>query len=238
MGPDYYAESEENSLSVIEPVDGSTDDNSNSKVTGPDKSEKGECGDVFHVDGDGISIHDWSDETTKSAGYSYNRTLETAEDIPHENDLPSRRDSIASGTYVPRGAPGSDTASEDPGSPHHGQRLNKYRLSMPPSIKFDAPESVSRPLPIPRKNDHVSSSTAYRPHPAYPAEEWPVLPPSPVRSPRKSDEPSLLEERTGLGITGAGLLGVFSSTWKRSISGGQAQRQQSEVREGPRSVSY
>ena len=223
-------------MSVIEPGEDSAQGPSSRDDAEPDKVVHEGPEDVFQADGDGISVHDWSAEGSRQKAEDASKRFSTSALRNSHPDCSSpRRDSIASGSYIPRGAPASEVATGSPQSLRHRGRMDTYRLSMPPAIKLAAPEPTSRPLPLPRKND-FSSSTAYRPHPAYPIEEWTVRTPSPVRSIRDGITTPQLERRKGLGITGTGLMGVISSTWKRSVSGAQAPRK-GEPEEGPRSAS-
>lgn len=154
-----------------------------------------------------------------------------------ENDICTRlrnRCSISSSTYIPCGTP-YEVSSGSPRSLRRRGRLDTYRLSMPPAIKFDAPQPSSRPLPLPQKNS-LTTSTAYRPHPAYPVEEWTMRTPSPVRSGRDGIATPPLEGRRGLGIAGAGLVGGLLFTWRRSVSSTQETKNM-EPDQGVRSVS-
>lgn len=232
----YYAESEENNLSIIEPAEDNLD-HSNKEVN---TELNGVCQeaaeDNSHVDRDDVSTHDRNPEAEEKTDGASRQTYPSP--TPSRTDAPSsHRSSIASGTYVPLGAPGSDLSPVSPRSLRRRGRLDTYRLSMPPSIKFDAPQSSSRPLPLLQKHEPPSLSTTYRPHPAYPVEEWTVRTPSPVRSVRESITTPPLQNHKSLGITGAGLLGVISSTWKRSVSGVRAPCK-SESSQGTRSASH
>lgn len=214
---DYYAESEMNDMSIIEPENGSANDTNN---TEPGVHAIDEQGDVGKVDGEGIQVHNWASEvaTQRIRGVETCSSASLRSSNQSESKA-SRRDSTSSGTYVPSGTP-SEVSTGSPQSLCRRGRLDSYRLSMPPSIKFDAPEAVSRPLPLPQKHD-FDSLTAYRPHPAYPVEEWTVRTPSPVRSFRDGITTPPLESRTGLGLSGAGLMGGLLSAWKRSVSNTQ-----------------
>jgi hypothetical protein len=232
----YYAESEGNDLSVIEPGDSSPIRDDGRDGVEPDNTIHHAPEDTFESDGDGISVHDWVTQPGVLKPEDANKRTSTSFERGIDSDTKSsHRDSISSGTYVPRGAP-SEVLTGSPQSLRRRGRLETYRLSMPPSIKFDAPQTNSRPLPLPQKND-FTSSTAYRPHPAYPVEEWTVRTPSPIRSSRDDITTPPPESRRGLGISGAGLMSGLLSTWKRSVSSAQATRK-AEAGEGARSVSY
>ncbi|KAF2875637.1 hypothetical protein BDV95DRAFT_603048 [Massariosphaeria phaeospora] len=92
-----------------------------------------------------------------------------------------------------------------------------YRLSIPPSCKLEPPERssslYSRPLPsIPQKSDSTSS-TSYRPHPAYPVEDWLEKTPSPVKSVRDNISTPPLKKCRALSATS--LLSAVAQVWKR-----------------------
>ena len=232
-------------MSIIEPESGSANGDGSTDSAEASKNVNKEPADVHKIDGDGVSIHDWVTDPSAQRPKDVNtRRSASIESSIDSDSKTSHRDSISSGTYIPRGAP-SEISTGSPQSLRGRGRLDTYRLSMPPSIRFDAPEPSSRPFPLPRKSD-LDSPTAYRPHPAYPVEEWTVRTPSPVRSFRDGIATPLLEDgiatpslesKRGLGISGAGLLGVISATWKRSVSNTQSTRNM-EVDEDARSVSY
>jgi hypothetical protein len=230
---EYYADSEENDLSVIEPSEGTTH--------GRQYAETQEAVDAGLKNiSQGISIHDWNVErhssnegkATGTFSIPVSRTSYAEQSPPHKDIIAS-----ASGTYVPHGTPALETTTGGVPSLRRRGNLDTYRLSMPPSIKFTAPEELSQPLPLPQKHDDLSS-TAYRPHPAYPVEDWTVRTQSPVESVRDGISTPPLEKTKGLGFTSSGLMGALSSKWKRSTSGTQAPRKSEVEKEGPRSVSY
>jgi hypothetical protein len=124
--------------------------------------------------------------------------------------------------YVPRGAPvATKKAPGEQLEQQTGQRRSGtctptqlYRLSVPPSIKLVAPRQDSRSLPsVPHKFDSPSS-TSYRPHPAYPVEEWRVQTPSPVRSTRDGISTPPLERKKGQGSRATSFMSAISSSWK------------------------
>lgn len=168
---DYYAESEVSDIPIIEPDDGG----SGSEGGGKDHAKPGsnavaEQEDTVKVHGGDISGHDRASEvaTQRLGGGKACSPASLGSSDDSESKL-SRRDSISSGTYVPRGAP-SGVSTGSPQSLRCRDRLDTYRMSMPPSIKLDAPEAASRPLHLPQKHG-LESSTAYRPHPAHPIAE-------------------------------------------------------------------
>lgn len=235
----YYEDTEGEELSVIEPSEVSAQP-CNKPAGSDNKDAVWEGPEAFQPATDCISFHDWR-ETEQSDEYTCRQTstkqvFAQPVDTTHIRPSPLNRDSIASGTYIPRGAPACGISTGSPPSLRRRSRKDNNRLSFPPLVKFDAPTQAPelRPLPCPQKSDF--SSTAYRPHPAYPVEEWTIRTPSPVRSIRDGITTPPLS-RGGLVSTGAGLMGAITSTWKRSVSAAQATRK-SEMGEGPRSVSY
>ena len=231
---DGYCTDGEDEMSVIEPGEGSANGESSGDGTEAGKVDHNEVEDVFQAGGDGISVHDGSAEGYRQQTEDLSKRASTPAQSTANSDRSSLcRDSIASGTYIPRGAPASRISTGSPSCLRRRGPMNTYRLSIPPSIKLDAPEPASRAPPLPQKND-FSSSTAYRPHPAYP-EEWTARTPSPVRSVRDRTTTPPLQRRKGLGIVGAGLMGVISS-WKRSVGSARGRRKSGV--EGARSVSY
>lgn len=222
-------------MSVIEPSEGSASGDTSKEGTGTDTVVHKKPDDFFQVDGDSIWIHDSSVKASKDMTTVTSKQISRPVSSALSIDEPSpHRESIASGTYFPHGAPSSEIPTGSPHSLCRHAPLNTYRLSMPPSIELDAPQPASQSLPLPQKHDFLFS-TAYRPHPAYPIEEWTVRTPSPIRSIRDGITTPPLKGRRFLGITGAGLMGMISSTWKRRVGGAQAERK-SEVDGGPRSV--
>jgi hypothetical protein len=235
LNHEYYAE--ENYLSVIEPDTYSTDGNDERQDKQFGTTEQKGPDDACMVDNGKVCVDKGDEKAEHETEEGYEQHIAATDETRSNEDSTSRRDSKPPGTYIPRGAPGSDPAMESPEPPSHSESLNTYRLSMPPSVIFEAPEPASRPLPIPQKHRRLSSSTAYHPHPAYPMEDWVTRTPSPVRSIRESITTPPLERQKSRGITGAGLLGAISSTWKRSISSGRSP-QPEKLNNELRSVSY
>lgn len=234
---EYYAESEENYLSVIEPDTSSADCDNDRQDPQIGTAEQKGADDACKVDGEDVSVNNSNEKTRRETEEGCDQQMKTTDKTRSDEGTPLRGDINPPGTYIPRGAPGSDLAMKSPEPPSHSEILTTYCLSMPPSVVFEAPEPASRPLPIPQKQEQRASSTAYRPHPAYPIEDWTMRTPSPVRSIREViTTPPLLGKQKGRGIMGAGLLGAISSTWKRSISGDRSQ-QPGKLKNEPRSVS-
>jgi hypothetical protein len=230
----YYAESEVNDMSIIEPNSGSPNGDGSTDSARPGSNISNEQGNVLNGDGDGISVHDWVGEASTQQLQDVNTCTSASAEGSIDSDTKTlHRESVSSGTYIPRGAP-SEVLTGSPQSLRRRCRLDTYRLSMPHSIKFDAPEPATRPFPLPQKSD-LDSPTVYRPHPAYPVEEWTVRTPSPVRSFRDGIATPPLERRE-LGISEARVMSVISSFWKRSVSKTQTTRK-AEMDEEVRSVS-
>ena len=237
LDQEYYAASEENDMSVIEPIENNTVEDNNEDIGDSDRSFQEIPVRMFKVDEDSNSAQEWNlEEHRNNMEFACKLESVSAHSTMDNNSSSPRRNSVASGIYIPRGAPGPEIASRSPPVLRRRGPIDTYRLSMPPSIKFVAPGSATQPLPLPQKNDFFSS-TAYRPHPAYPVEEWTVRTPSPVRSVQNGITTPPLERGKGLGLTGVGLMGVISSTWKRSVSGTQALRK-SDADEESRSDSH
>lgn len=244
LSDNCYAESEDNDIPIIEPGEGNSTEESSSDPTSPQKV-KGRSARVIHerpevvnqAKDDKISVRDWDAEARKGGGRNISASMfKQPTHAPSTEHESSRRDNIASGTYVPCGAPASEVTTGSPPPLRRRGTLKTYRLSIPPSIHIPAPNCPSDPCPVPQKND-LLSPTAYRPHPAYPVEEWTPQTPSSVGSTRDGIITPPLAERKGFVLKGAGLLGVISSTWKRSTSGTYGTRK-SGLDEGPRSASY
>lgn len=145
--------------------------------------------------------------------------------------------------YVPSGAPGSRTSGrysiEQALAECHsgGVTLPQfYRLSIPPSCRLYPPAPSSRPLPsLPRKNDTSPRETSYRPHPAYPVDEWAIRTPSPVKSIRDGISTPPLGKRRG--FTPTSLMNAIATTWKRRGTPSSELTSDSGSRNAPRSVS-
>ena len=229
---EYYAESEENYLSVIEPDTDSADGDDERKDTQSGTPEQKGPDDDCKVDIEEVSVNNGGEKAEHETREDCEQHTATDETRIEEGST-SHGDGEPPGTYVPRGAPGSDPAIESSKPPSHSESLNTYRLSMPPSVIFEAPEPASRPLSSPQRRRRLSSSTAYHPHPVYPMEDWARRTPSPVRSMRESITTPPLEKQRSRGVTGARLLGAISSTWKRNISSGrspQPEKPKNELR--------
>ena len=126
-------------------------------------------------------------------------------------------------TYVPRGAPDPQAGmSIDCDGEQAQQPVSRiprapksYRLSIPPSIRLVAPVYPLRPLPtIPRKSDD-DSPICYRPHPAYPMDDWNISTPSPVGSVQDSVLTPPLGRWRVQGRSASALMGAITSVWRR-----------------------
>ncbi|KAF2259252.1 hypothetical protein CC78DRAFT_621214 [Lojkania enalia] len=124
--------------------------------------------------------------------------------------------------YVPTGAPdpGGEPLGKASGEQKEGDggsglenRARTYRLSVPPSLRLHPPVDTAKSLPsIPQKSDSLTS-TAYRPHPAYPVEDWVARTPSPIKSIRDGISTPPLGGRGK--FSGLSLMNVVSNVWKR-----------------------
>lgn len=223
-------------MSVIEPVEESTVENITDDIDDMDRTSQETPVSMFQVDRDGVSVQKRSIEEHENTKELVCKPGSESVHSSIDNSLSPRRGSIASGIYIPRGAPDPEIPSGKPPVLRRRGPIDTYRLSMPPSIKLAVPGPATLPLPLPQKNNFFSS-TAYRPHPAYPIEEWTVRTPSPVRSTQDDIGTPPLERGKGLGLTGVGLMSVISSTWKRGVNGTQAPRK-SDVDEETHSNSH
>jgi len=231
---------EENDIPVIEPcVDGARDEGSSRA------SEKG-ADDVFYECTDGAAdarshtTHSSTDSQRKSpiTRTSWRTSAQTKRPSSTETPQNSPTASENPHGYVPRGAPGAHREAQC--MPQQRNNITRtppqsYRLSMPPSITLLPPDDASRPLPrLPQKSDS-QSSIAYRPHPAYPVEEWRKRTPSPVKSMREDLSTPPLEKRKG--GRASSLLSAISSTWKRRGTPSSERKGDVGGRSGARSAS-
>jgi hypothetical protein len=90
-----------------------------------------------------------------------------------------------------------------------------YRLSVPPSCKFDPPQPSRRALPmIPHKRD-PAADTSYQPHLVYPIDEWERKTPSPVQSLRETISTPTFGRSTKSRLTPTGWLNAMAGAWRR-----------------------
>lgn len=236
----WRSEGEENDIPVIEPcVDGARED-------GSSRASRKDADDVFYECANGTA--DGKSHTTQSSTDSQRKspTKRASWRSPPKTKRPSSVDAWQSSpcaseqlhAYVPRGAPGAHREAQVITQQQRNSITRtppeSYRLSMPPSITLLPPDDASRPLPsLPTKSES-QSSIAYRPHPAYPVEEWRTRTPSPVKSVREGlSTPPLEKRKEG---RASSLLNAISSTWKRR--GAERERQRDmEGRSGARSAS-
>ncbi|KAF1843124.1 uncharacterized protein K460DRAFT_418247 [Cucurbitaria berberidis CBS 394.84] len=231
---------EENDLSVIEPNEASyrgVEEDRRSHVSSRDFDEgfrdcnNGAGGEECSGDGHG-------DNRTDVSKWSPSRPLTPGCRASDTSEQPY--------TYVPRGAPDSKTNAIDELLNHQAhQRISCahtpprfYRLSVPPSVKLDPPELASRRLPpIPRKSES-SSSIAYRPHPAYPdpVGDWTIPTPSPVKPLRDCVSTPPMKPHKDHGRFASSWINIMSSTWKRCGTQGSGGSNDTNSREGARSV--
>ncbi|ORX90923.1 hypothetical protein BCR34DRAFT_299306 [Clohesyomyces aquaticus] len=125
--------------------------------------------------------------------------------------------------YIPKGAPRTDGSDGSPKARHSGGGTPPqfHRLSGPPSLKPSPPKQRSQLPSIPMKHDDDElSPAAYRPHPAYPVDEWTVTTPSPVKSIRDGISTPPLRRR---GISATTLMNVVSNALKRRTPGAESE---------------
>jgi hypothetical protein len=235
----WHGEAEEDDLSVIEPYEGSVRNEGGSS----DKRQSREHPDDVvigrsdgpadakgHNDPPHANLeHDGDPITTNAAPHS---TAETRQSPIGES--PQKRMS-----YIPRGAPGTEaTKSDEQTDTETGPQY--YRLSVPPSIRHvpTEPDTASRPLPSIPQQAKLSSSTAYHPHPAYPADEWRTRTPSPVQSVREGVSTPPLGKQKGGKRTASSLMSAITTTWKRRGTPSSESRNEKDgdVRRGARSA--
>jgi hypothetical protein len=243
---DLLRAGEENDLSVIEPQEDSVRETGANR-TCSSTSKRSE--DVFHDCSEEVSDENRKHRT--ASPYSPPRSTSVETRRPSTGGVSLRGVSLrhVSNTpeqpraYIPRGAP-------TPKSDILNERLDKqveecdsfvrtpkqfYRLSVPPSVKLDPPEPASRPLPtVPRKSESTSD-TSYRPHPAYPVDEWAVRTPSPVKSIREGiSTPPLGKRREGR--SASGLMAAIASAWRRRGTQTPDGTSSTDSREGAKSL--
>ncbi|KAF2175657.1 hypothetical protein K469DRAFT_679615 [Zopfia rhizophila CBS 207.26] len=146
---------------------------------------------------------------------------ESSESEENDTPTPSPR-----AYYIPSGAPESssrlsagsalsDRCSEKPEPRRHsggGTPPRFYQLSVPSSLRL-APPEPSKDLPsIPKKSDSLSS-LAYRPHPAYPVEDWTERTPSPAKSIIDGISTPPLDRKRG--IMAVSLMSVVTNALRR-----------------------
>lgn len=205
LGDEEQEEAADNELPVIEPCEDSFvgEDKSGSSLASVDLD------DMFYECG----------YTDDSQGQSNEQQLNVSTDPQRDTNVHEALRGI------PRGAPNTSSGAEASGEQmtkqtrhrHSGIRTHPqyYRLSMPPSVRLDPPQPCSKPQPTgPHKLDS-SSSTSYRPHPAYAFEDWRQRTPSPVKSVRDGITTPPLEKHKQQGFRASSLINVLMSTWKR-----------------------
>ncbi|EDU39565.1 hypothetical protein PtrSN002B_005249 [Pyrenophora tritici-repentis] len=223
---DHSRDGEENDLSVIEPLG---DDSCGAMEVNRTRSSLGtESEDAFHDCtedlGEGIaaSVESKSEEATTTDTPTRAKSMQPQRSWQGASNRPVGSEEHPR-TYVPRGAPDSEARVSVDYPNEQTQRPvsripkvpNPYRLSIPPSIKLAPPEYSPRPLPtIPRKSDD-DSPTSYRPHPAYPMDNWNIRTPSPVRSVRDGISTPPLGKRREQGRSASALMGAITAAWRR-----------------------
>jgi hypothetical protein len=214
----WRSEGEENDIPVIEPcVDGA-------RYEGSSRASRKDADDVFYECANGTT--DSRSQTTHSSTDSQRKSptkrafwrsppkTKRSSSVDAWQSSPCASDQLPA--YVPRGAPGAHREAQVIAQQRNSITRTppqSYRLSMPPSITLLPMDDASRPLPnLPNKSDS-QFSIAYRPHPAYPVEEWRTRTPSPIKSIREGlSTPPLEKRKEG---RASSLLNAISSTWKR-----------------------
>lgn len=131
----------------------------------------------------------------------------------------NERQHIPTSTYVPTCGPLTYRRGESSTEWSRLQRTGRRTpsganaLTTPPSCKLDPPAPSSRPLPSCPQEGIPAIDTSYRPHPAYPVDDWATRTPSPVKSVRDGITTPTLARKKGL--TPSGLINVITSSWKR-----------------------
>jgi hypothetical protein len=242
---DLLRAGEENDLSVIEPQEESVQETGAIR-TCSSTSKRSE--DVFHDCSEGINDENKRRRTPTPSSPTRSTSVETRQ--PSTGGVSLRGVSIrrVSNTseqpraYIPRGAPTPKTDMPEQSGKQTEERdhfvptpQQVYRLSVPPSVRLDPPEPGSRPLPtVPRKSESASS-TSYRPHPAYPVDEWAVRTPSPVKSFREGiSTPPLGRRREGRAVSG--LMSAIASAWRRRGTQTPDGTSSSDSRDGAKSL--
>jgi hypothetical protein len=149
--------------------------------------------------------------------------VEALKEVDMEEDGENRAPTPYPQAYIPSGAPHADARALDdrPDSQHSHQHSDVttppqfYELSVPPTLKLEPTRHAYRPLPlIPPKTDSSSGLTAYRPHPAYPVEDWVPSTPSPVKSIRGMiSTPPLLGRKKA--YAPSSLVNLVANAWKK-----------------------
>ncbi|KAF1834758.1 hypothetical protein BDW02DRAFT_630140 [Decorospora gaudefroyi] len=224
---------EENDLSVIEPQEGSVYETGEAQRTR--SSASNDTNDVFQ-DCSEVAHEENSLNETKEAGPSQRLQTLNGSGLIRARSIRSRRPSSAQVSirrvshgseqpraYIPSGAPNPE--GDRSGGRDHGQTQQResflhtppqfYRLSVPPSVRLDPPEQASRPLPTIPQKSNSASSTSYRPHPAYPVDEWTVRTPSPVKSVREGISTPPLGKRGEQPRSASALMSAIASAWRR-----------------------
>ncbi|RMZ66462.1 glutaminase a [Pyrenophora seminiperda CCB06] len=207
----HAGEGEENDLSVIEPLE---DDSCGAMEE--DRAQSSLSSES--------SIGSKSEQTTHTDARIQPRPME-----PRKLSTPGVSVGLMGGgteqprTYVPRGAPDTETRRSVSCCGEQAQPLvscmpratKSYCLPTPLSIKLVDPEQAPRPLPtIPGKSGH-DSPTCYLPHPAYSMDDWNLGPPSPVGLVRDDISTPLLERWKEQGRPASALMGAIASAWRR-----------------------
>lgn len=152
------------------------------------------------------------------------KLVEALGDVDLMRDRKNRAPTPYPQTYLPTGALHADALLSDASKGNqHSHSHNRvttpsqlHRFSVPPALKLEPMQRVSRPLPlIPQKPDSSSQLTEYRPHPAYLAENGVSGNSSPVKSAQNMISTPPLPGRKKTTYAPWSLVNVAMNAWKR-----------------------
>jgi hypothetical protein len=225
---DISGTGEEDDLPVIEPQEGIMDrtkDDIRPYSTISKKSEDvfQDCKENFNHTRRVTSATDIRGQTISSSSPARPRSVKMRRPSTQRASLRRVSDTEQPRAYIPRGAPSLkiDTSAKDAGEQAQqrdsfvGTPTQLYRLSIPPSIKLGPPEPASRPLPTLLIKNDFEAFTSYRPHPAYPVDDWTVRTPSPVKSVRDGISTPPPGRRKEQGRSASALMNAITSSWRR-----------------------
>jgi hypothetical protein len=237
---DLLRAGEENDLSVIEPQEERSAWETGDR-TCSSTSKRSE--DIFHDCSEGINDEHKKQQTAKAASPTRSRSVESQRPSTGRVSLRRVSNTEQPRAYIPRGAPVFKPDTSDEQSNKQVKERDSfvltpprfYRLSVPPSVRLDPPEPATRPLPPFPRNSESPSSTAYRPHPAYPVDDWAVHTPSPVKSVRDGiSTPPLGKRREGR--SASSLMSAIAAAWRRRGTPTPDGTSSTDSREGAKSL--